>query len=210
MRTDDTQETVREEYDRTASEYDSRWSEYIRATRRETVQRLPDATPKRVVDVGCGTGAMLAHLEQHRDIPSLVGVDLSRGMLAEANGNLSRAHLIQGSAGALQIGEDTADWVVSCNSFHFFPDPAQFLDEARRVLRPGGRLIVTDWCDDFLACQLCDWYLKITDPAHTRLFGEETLRRMVKSAGFQSVRADTYKIDWLWGLMTVTARIPTA
>lgn len=208
MNTDDTQEIVREEYDRTAPEYDSRWSDYIRATRRETVRRFPDESPGRVVDVGCGTGSMLAHLEQHEDIPSLVGVDLSSGMLAEANGNLSRAHLIQGSAGALPIDEDTADWVVSCNSFHFFPDPARFLHEAYRVLRPGGRLIVTDWCDDFLACRLCDWYLRFTDLSHGCLFGREELETMVSQSGFTNVSIDAYKIDWFWGLMTVSAQKP--
>lgn len=200
---------VRQEYDTTAHEYDSRWDYYIAATTRETMDRLPSRSFTRVLDVACGTGRLLQELGERWPDTDFLGVDLSLEMLRKARArtgdNVTLAH---GVAGRLPLSSNTVDLVVCCNSFHFFPEPGVFLREARRVLEPGGHLVVTDWCDDFLACRFCDWYLRWADPAHTRLFGEQDLRYRVESAGFQSVSTDTYKIDWLWGLMTVKAGTP--
>jgi ubiquinone/menaquinone biosynthesis C-methylase UbiE len=202
-------DVVRQEYDTTAPEYDSRWDYYICATLRKTADRLPARSFTRVLDVACGTGRLLGELSGRWPDTEFVGVDLSREMLREAQAQTGdNVGLIHGLAGELPLPPDTVDLVVCCNSFHFFPEPAAFLREARRVLEPGGHLVVTDWCDDFLACRLCDWYLRWTDEAHTRLFGADQFRDFIREAGFDSIEVDRYKIDWLWGLMTATARKP--
>lgn len=63
-------------------------------------------------------------------------------------------------------------------------------------------MVITDWCDDYLACRLCDLWLRVFDRAHFRTYGQEQCGRFVQQAGFTGVRVDRYKINWLWGLMT--------
>ncbi len=75
-----------------------------------------------------------------------------------------------------------------------------------RVLRPNGRLVVTDWCDDYVACRICDLWLRLFNRAHFRTYGEKQCRQLLEQAGFTAVRVDRYKINWLWGLMTAAAQ----
>ena len=75
-----------------------------------------------------------------------------------------------------------------------------------RVLRPGGQLVITDWCDDYLACRICDWYLRIFSAAHYRTYGVRQCRTLLERAGARGVAVQRYKINWLWGLMTATVQ----
>jgi hypothetical protein len=77
-----------------------------------------------------------------------------------------------------------------------------------RVLRPGGALVVTDWCDDYLACCIYDRLLRLFSAAHHRIYGAAECGEVFAGAGFEAVSVERYKIDWLWGLMTATARKP--
>jgi hypothetical protein len=79
------------------------------------------------------------------------------------------------------------------------------LREIARVLRAGGRVFVTDWCDDYIACWICDRALRLLDPAHRRAYGQKECRNFLVRAGFQIEALERYKIDWLWGLMTARA-----
>ena len=92
--------------------------------------------------------------------------------------------------------------VVSSSAFHYFRRPLAALGEMARVLRPGGRVVITDWCDDYLACRLHDRFLRLLNRAHGRTYGREECRRLLEQSGFRSVAIDRYKINWVWGLRT--------
>jgi SAM-dependent methyltransferase len=92
--------------------------------------------------------------------------------------------------------------------FHYLRAPRAALAEMRRVLRPGGEAIVTDWCDDFLACRVCDALLRAFSRSHFRTYGREECGRLLVDAGLIDVRVEAYKVDWLWGLMTARATKP--
>jgi ubiquinone/menaquinone biosynthesis C-methylase UbiE len=200
---------VREEYATLAAEYDRRWSAYLTASTRETLRRLDVRPGERVLDVGCGTGILLASVR--RAVPSApcVGVDLAPAMLHGARHRLGPdACLAAADAGRLPFGPQTFDVVVSTSSFHYWPDPSAGLSELRRVLRPGGRVVITDWCDDYVACRMCDLVLRIAGRAHGRAYGSAACAQLLERSGFTGTVVDRYKISWLWGLMTARAFRP--
>lgn len=198
---------VLNEYDRLAPEYDRRWSFYVEATTRETMKRLELQPTGRLLDVGCGTGALLEAILSVSPGIKAVGLDLSPEMLNIARQKLcGRAELTQGYAELLPFAERSFDVVVSCSAFHFWRKPARALREILRVLVPGGRLVLTDWCDDYLACRLFDLFLRLTNKAHFKTYGTRECKAMLVSAGFTDVAIDRFKINWLWGLMTARAR----
>ncbi|MES1930915.1 type 11 methyltransferase [Salinisphaera dokdonensis CL-ES53] len=194
---------VAAEYARLAGGYDAKSSFYIKATTRETLARLFLRPQDRVLDIGCGTGALLQRLCAIHPPPQLCGVDPVFEMLAMARRELSSTvDLRQGWAERLPFADAQFDVVVSCSVFHYLYRPDKALTEILRVLRPGGQLVITDWSSDYLMCRLLDRYLQLTGRAHSRVYRAQEHVERVESAGFATVDVDQYKINWLWGLIT--------
>jgi len=114
------------------------------------------AVPQRsdvVVDVGCGTGLLALELADR--VERVWAIDISPSMIDYLSTKAASAHLdnIDGavaSAVSLPLVDACADIVVSNYCFHHLDDPGKrrALDEAMRVLRPGGRLVFGDMMFD--------------------------------------------------------------
>lgn len=192
-----------------APRYDRLWRHYNQATLWATVGVVPWERLGRVLDVGCGTGLLEEAAQRSHPQTRMIGVDVSPAMLQQARGKLGaaeRVSWVNALAEGLPFASASFDAVVCANSFHYFRQPLRVVVEFRRVLRPGGWLVVTDWCDDYLACKLCNWVLRVVDPAHFRMYGLQQCAGLLTQTGFQIDRARRFKIDWLWGLMTLRAR----
>jgi hypothetical protein len=87
-------------------------------------------------------------------------------------------------------------------------DPISMLMEARRLLVPGGTVIVGDWCRDYWTMFVLDRVLRWSEPAHAATLSGATLVRLMRQVGFQNVRLSRHRIDRFWGLMTATAQCP--
>ncbi len=101
-----------------------------------------------LVDIGTGTGRMLALFSPH--VRRADGIDLSHQMLTVARANLARdridnAHVRQGEASATPFDDESADLVIVHQVLHFVDEPARVVAEAARILRPGGRLLIVDF-----------------------------------------------------------------
>jgi ArsR family transcriptional regulator len=101
-----------------------------------------------MIDIGTGTGRMielLGPLSSHA-----TGVDRSPEMLRLARSRLDgsgAAHhqLLQGDVTALPLPDASADTVIIHQVLHYLPAPEQAIDEAARLLREGGHLLVADF-----------------------------------------------------------------
>ncbi|HLV00864.1 MAG TPA: class I SAM-dependent methyltransferase [Acidobacteriota bacterium] len=194
-------------FDDQAKIYDQRWASYIEASVRETIARLEFTGNEKVLELACGTGALTFRLLEKWSGLNIIGLDISRGMLLKARERLgNRFPLVSADVHQLPFAAGEFDVVISCNAFHYWRHPRLSLREASRVLVPAGRLIITDWCDDYLACRLCDYYLRLFDRTHYRMYGSADFRELLESVSFSRIQLERYKISWLWGLMTVSAR----
>jgi SAM-dependent methyltransferase len=94
-----------------------------------------------VVDVGCGPGRLLGRLRVARPDLRCLGIDVSTGMLrAVEDAQVLRA---VGSADALPVRPQSADAAVAMHMLYHLPDPQAGLAELRRVIQPGGCLVVS-------------------------------------------------------------------
>lgn len=198
---------VVKEYAGAARDYDRKWSFYVESTTRETLSRLAINPADRVLDVGCGTGELLSRLAAKYPEAALAGMDPVPEMLAIAKGKLSeKVDLRVGWANELPWPDASFDIVVSCNMFHYITHPVDAIREMERVLVPGGRMLITDWCDDYLMCRLCTIYLKLMSKAHFKTYREDECAALLRQAGHAHPRIERYRISWLWGLMTAVAQ----
>ena len=100
--------------------------------------RIPPGA--RMLEIGCATGRMTAHLKT-------LGADLTVNDLSEVRTRETAARYgcreLAGDCAALTVGDASFDAVVSSECIEHTPDPFKSLDEMKRVLKPGGLLVVT-------------------------------------------------------------------
>ena len=157
----------------------------------------------RVLEVGIGTGLMLPFYDSA--VTEVVGIDLSRDMLDRASKISSRfsfpVRLEQMDVENLRLESASFDTIVSAFVFCSVKNPLKGLSECRRILRPGGRLILMEHVGsrNFWVSAL----LKIADPFTVFLLGDHLLRdtaALAREAGFRIDR-----VEGLYGDLVILA-----
>lgn len=101
-----------------------------------------------LIDLGTGTGRMLEVLADA--YKRGIGIDSSREMLAVARSRLATAGIAHaqvrlGDIGDVDLAAGPADVIVIHQVLHYFDDPGRMLAQARRLLKPGGEMIIVDF-----------------------------------------------------------------
>jgi len=205
-----TEDAVRKQYDQLAKVYDLRWQSYISKTL-SFLKTWAEISPQdTVLDVACGTGEFERLLLSENPSQQVTGVDISSEMLAIAQNKCSAYPQISfytASASALPFASNSFDVIVSASAFHFFDHPDTALQEMKRVLKPSGKLILLDWCRDYLSCKIFDIILRLFDQAYKGCYNQDELHSLLESAGFMVCRATKIRFDIVWGAMIATAVI---
>ncbi|HET8758680.1 MAG TPA: methyltransferase domain-containing protein [Solirubrobacteraceae bacterium] len=159
---------------------------------RRATRALLDLRPgETVLDIGSGPGFLADEMAAEVGPEGAVhGVDPSESMLAIARRRETRVAYATGDALALPFADETFDAVVSTQVYEYVTDMPAALAEARRVLRPGGRVLVldTDWDAvvwhsndrDRMMRVLEKWNDHLADPYLPR-----RLPRLLRDAGFE-------------------------
>jgi ubiquinone/menaquinone biosynthesis C-methylase UbiE len=151
-----------------------------------------------VLDVGCGIGDLLANLEQQRAC-EVRGIDFKDSAVASAR--LTR-HLNVDQATLTEAGYDSArfDLVTMIEYLEHESDPRAILNEARRILKPGGHLVLeipdpTAWPARLFRNNW--WNLHV--PRHLVLFSPQTLDRALTELGFESIEIRPFTMPYNMG-----------
>lgn len=154
-------------------------------------------TAGNVVELGCGTGLYTRAYAPH--CRQVIATDISGPMIERAKGALAAFPNVSvrvADAVATGLPAGSADSVVAVNLLHIVPDAEAVLAEARRLLRPGGELVIVDATGDGLSFRqilasiwrgLRRWGLK-THQKGQRNLTQATLEALVRTAGFTSVQ----------------------
>ncbi len=147
----------------------------------------------RILDVGCGTGANLLMLSNYGDAE---GVDISEDALAFCRERgLEKVKL--GAAEKLPYEDGTFDLVTALDVVEHLDDDLAGLREMRRVLRPGGRVLL------FVPTFMFLWGLQDDVSNHRRRYRLPELRRVLEQAGFEIERTTYANITFFMPILLV-------
>jgi SAM-dependent methyltransferase len=174
--------------------YEDVWTELSQdpepwAWERRRALLLAEARPgERVLDLGCGAGRFVRALAEAGADP--VGVELAEGALERARRNVPGADLRLMGDG-IPLEDASVDLVWCSEVLEHVPDTAGLLSEARRVLRTGGRLLVTTPSHDLprrALLALLRWEPHF-DPLgqHVRFYTRRSLGRVLDTFAFEDV-----------------------
>ncbi len=146
-----TKDETRAFYNKIAKVYDLLAERSEQPMREIAVQMLAPAPGERLLEIGFGTGHVLVELARAvGPTGQVVGLDLSENMVAQARELLERENLTdratleRGDAEDLPYASDSFDGIFTCFTLELFDTPQipRVLAQCRRVLRPGGRIVV--------------------------------------------------------------------
>lgn len=138
-------------WDLAAADYESLWRAPLAAAQDALLARAALAPGERVLDVGCGTGLVTFAAARAVDANGAVlGVDLSGAMVDAAQQRAAadgapNTRFARMDAAQLDLPDAGFDVVLCALGLMYVPEPERALREMRRVLRPGGRLVVAVW-----------------------------------------------------------------
>lgn len=155
-------------------------------------RRVTDRRP-RILDVGCGTGANLILLSKFGDAE---GVDVSEDALAFCRERgLDKVRL--GAGEELPYDDNTFDLVTALDVVEHMDNDLAGLSEMRRVLRPGGRVLL------FVPTFMFLWGLQDVVSNHRRRYRLPQLRRVLEQAGFEIERTTYANITFFLPILLV-------
>lgn len=182
---------------------------------RDVLRAASDATGRRLLDVGCGTGMVLQLATA--DGWTAVGIDVAEPLLAVAGERVGAAAVRVAEADDLPFDDASFDAVVGVNAFQFASDPAAALQEAARVLAPGGRVVASLFAEPERSestavheavSALVDAAQPASTPAHAPylLSAPGNLERAMAGAGLSVVAAGETVCVWAYPDADAAAR----
>jgi len=187
---------VRDSFHRQAADYDAHAVVQCRVVEKIVgVLQAQLAAPARFLDIGAGTGRLLARVTDLYPQARAVGADLAAGMCRIAEQNLAgkRVQIVNADAESLPFASGSFDLVLSTSTYQWLPSLDQAFAEARRVLAPGGLFCFALFGEKTLF-ELRDSYRSAlkggVDRSHD-FFSESEVLAALQRAGFPDAEASS-------------------
>lgn len=161
---------------------------------------IGDAPGNRILDVGCGTGSLIAELLQRNPAINITALDYEQRFVNyshAAYGTLPNVIVKQGDAEAMRYSDGQFDSTLSMLTVHFIEQPQTALKEMKRVTKPGGMVAVNVWKAGGTAIHNLFWDLAAgIDPVaaamrektfRNPMMNADSLQAGLRDAGLQNV-----------------------
>jgi len=201
-----------------AQYYNTRWHTYTARTLEETkaiidvtaLRLVPERLGRgpRVLDVAYGTGILLKQLLALVPGIEAYGVDESADMLSQArmalkgqlHVHLERAQIGTGGTANLPYAPESFDLITCTNALHDMPEPAGMLAGLKRLMAPGGQLVVEDFAprEPRFFWAAFEWLLRSIERNNVRAYTLAEAQALCQQAGLHIARQNVFTVDWLW------------
>ncbi len=187
-------QAVAQSFSRAASTYDS-VADLQRKVGENLLNQLPETPGAIILDLGCGTGFFVPHLQQKVVDGFVAGVDIAEGMAHFAVNKNDDFSAVCGDAEDLPFLEESIDVVFSSLAIQWCENINALFTEMYRVLKPGGRFIFSTLGPNTL-CELRQAWEQVDNYTHVNQFADKhVVEQAVSHAGF--IENDQGNAAWL-------------
>ena len=165
----------------------SRWAHegYWSFDYKRSIQALELLRPANLIDIGCGPGGFLAHVQKAMPQLRLSAMDLSEGMIREVRDRFGGAvEAIVGDAEHMPLESGTFDAVSVNMSIHHWPHPQAGINEVFRVLVPGGHLLLEDMDCIPPIRAVANLVFPLLPGGDVKMYTQAEIRTLLTTAGF--------------------------
>jgi ubiquinone/menaquinone biosynthesis C-methylase UbiE len=138
-----------------------------------------------LLDLACGPGWALRYAaHQMKGKGEFYGIDLSAEMIKQAEINSAQfknIHFRKANAEEVPFNNDFFDYVICTNAFYHFANPDRVLKEAKRVLKPHGRIYILNITSDFIVIRWLDRLFRL-EPGHVKIYTANEYRTLFQRA----------------------------
>lgn len=159
-----------------------------------TIESIVGQRPIKVIDVGCGSGRYTTLLLEHLNIKELIAVDESQAMLDQLRLSLPDCITTQSKAESIPLPSGEYDLITTFNAVHHF-DSHLFLTEAKRLLTPGGLLMIYTRTPEQNEQTIWGQHFPMFADAETRLMDNATFYYLALLKGFDIEGAAVFTYD---------------
>lgn len=150
-----------------------------------------------LLDIGCGTGNQLVENRPEAPGACLIGLDRFRGMLKQARPKADDIHWPQGDGAALPLRASAFDFINNQYSFHHVHDKPGMTREVYRILKSGGRFVMSNICPQEVKSRFIYEYFPETLTYDLQDFmPPEDIVGHMREAGFVNAGFDLEHIQW--------------
>ena len=161
--------------------------------------------PSAVLDVGCGGDAALRDMASRFPRAKLYGIDYSQDMVLLAKKvnkslmRMGRIEIAHGSVSSLPFSENTFDLATAFEAYYFWPDLVHDLEEIKRVLKPGGTLLLVNEAYESMKFQ--DRNRKWAAWADMHLHSPAGYREFLTTSGYEAIKVhEVAEKNWIAAL----------
>lgn len=162
--------------------------------------KFPNTDKTQFLDIGCATGKLLEYLRDEKGL-SVYGVEVC-GESVEYGRENRNLRIFHGTLQQAGFPGEIFDVVHASHVIEHIGDPAAFMEEIRRILKPGGYAIISTPNIDGFQSKIFNERWRSAIPDHMVLFSKRTLARLFNHTGFQVLKTKT------WGGLAAGAAPP--
>ena len=185
---------TQEKFDKWAENFEEKNS-IFRYFQKRVISLINLSSPSNFLDLGCGTGWAVRYVSTlMKGEGHFVGIDISENMIKKAKEiakGMNNVIFYKASSEELPLENNFFDNIICTFSFHHYLHPEKALSEARRVLKPGGRIYILDGTPDDYFTKLIDKLAKRMEKEHVKQYSTNEFKKMFSESGLRYLKSKT-------------------